>query len=248
MVDWVAGEVVERVDWTDKLVSLKIKANISPYKAGQYASIALDIDGERVTRPFSYVNSPAENIHEIYFILVDGGLLSTQLYKLQKGSPIWVGDKSHGFFVMDEVPDADVLWMLATGTALGPFISMLKTEVPWTRFKKLILAHGVRTVAELSYKNVLAEFAQQYPDQFVQAPFVSREKYPGGFEGRIPAAIADGRLEAAAGVTLTAENSQVMLCGNPEMVKDTTELLLARGLEKNMRRKPGHVTVERYWN
>jgi len=47
--------------------------------------------------------------------------------------------------------------------------------------------------------------------------FVSREKKPGVLHGRIPLAIEDGRLEAAAGVALSAKASQVMICGNPEM-------------------------------
>ena len=66
-------------------------------------------------------------------------------------------------------------------------------------------------------------------------------------EGRIPAAILDGSLEKAIGLPLSAEDSHVMLCGNPDMVKDTVELLKARNFRKNRRRTPGHITVENYW-
>jgi ferredoxin--NADP+ reductase len=38
-----------------------------------------------------------------------------------------------------------------------------------------------------------------------------------------------------------------MLCGNPDMVKDCTETLKARGFTKNRRRTPGHITAENYW-
>jgi ferredoxin--NADP+ reductase len=31
------------------------------------------------------------------------------------------------------------------------------------------------------------------------------------------------------------------------MVKDTSAILQARGLERNRRRTPGHITVENYW-
>jgi ferredoxin/flavodoxin---NADP+ reductase len=77
--------------------------------------------------------------------------------------------------------------------------------------------------------------------------FVSREAAPGSLAGRIPAAIADGRLEATAGVALTAANSHVMLCGNPQMLKDVQAALALRGMKKHRRRAPGHITVESFW-
>ena len=78
-------------------------------------------------------------------------------------------------------------------------------------------------------------------------PFVSREAAPGALAGRIPAAIADGRLEAAAGVRIAPETSQVMLCGNPDMLRDASAALVARGLRKHRRRSPGHISVESFW-
>ena len=80
--------------------------------------------------------------------------------------------------------------------------------------------------------------------------FVSREQAPaalGALGGRIPQAILDGRLEAAAGVHLSAASAQVMICGNPDMVADTVQALARRGMKKHRRRSPGHITVERYW-
>jgi ferredoxin--NADP+ reductase len=77
--------------------------------------------------------------------------------------------------------------------------------------------------------------------------FVSREPAPGALSGRVPAAIGDGRLETAAGVALSADSSQVMICGNPEMVTDTSAALALRGMKKHRRREPGHITVENYW-
>jgi ferredoxin--NADP+ reductase len=76
---------------------------------------------------------------------------------------------------------------------------------------------------------------------------VSRESHPASLAGRIPAAIADGRLERAAGVALSPETAHVMLCGNPDMLKDATAALIARGLRKHRRRTPGHISVESFW-
>ena len=76
---------------------------------------------------------------------------------------------------------------------------------------------------------------------------MSSTSAPGSLAGRIPAAIADGRLEAAAGIPLRAETSHVMLCGNPQMLKDATAALVARGMRKHRRRASGHITVESFW-
>jgi ferredoxin--NADP+ reductase len=78
-------------------------------------------------------------------------------------------------------------------------------------------------------------------------PFVSREDTDFAIRGRVPAAIEDGRLEARTGLTLDAAQSQVMICGNPAMVRDTSAVLKERGMKKNLRRHPGHITTENYW-
>ena len=88
---------------------------------------------------------------------------------------------------------------------------------------------------------------REHPDQFQYIPFVSREEADFAIKGRIPDAIRDGRLETRAGIKLDAASAQCMLCGNPDMVTDTTIVLEARGLRKNKRKEPGHITVETYW-
>jgi ferredoxin--NADP+ reductase len=145
------------------------------------------------------------------------------------------------------MPEAEVLWMLSTGTAIGPFLSILGDATVWKRFKKIVLVHAVRTAAELTYQDEINALLEQHPEQLQMIPFVSREDTDVAIRARVPDAIEDGRLEARAGIPLNAENSQVMICGNPAMVRDTTRVLEARGLKKNKRRDPGHITTEQYW-
>ena len=152
-----------------------------------------------------------------------------------------------GFLVLSEVPDAENLWLIATGTGLAPFLSILRTEAPWERFRRVVLVHATRTADEQVYGELLAGVARARGERLQRVAFVSREKAPGALEGRIPAAIGDGRLERAAAAELSAARSQVMLCGNPAMVTDVTAALVARGMRKHRRRAPGHITVETYW-
>jgi ferredoxin--NADP+ reductase len=247
MSRWIEGTVVDNHHWTDQLYSLKVEANEVPFTAGQFGRLGLDIDDRRVGRPYSFVNAPHESPLEFYSIIVPEGPLSTRLYNLKPGNKVWVARKGAGFFILSEVPQADYLWMLSTGTALGPFLSILKTEEPWRRFQKIVLVHAVRTVRELVYQDTINTFKVRHPAQFTMIPFVSREETDFAIKGRIPAAIEDGRLEQRGSVPLNAEEAQVMICGNPAMVKDTSNVLLARGMKKNTRKEKGHISTENYW-
>ena len=42
-------------------------------------------------------------------------------------------------------------------------------------------------------------------------------------------------------------HAQVMLCGNPQMVQDTSALLKTMGMARNRRSAPGQITTESYW-
>jgi ferredoxin/flavodoxin---NADP+ reductase len=247
MSRWVEGSVVELRQWTEELYSLKVRADIDPFIAGQFTRIAREIGGEIIARPYSFVNAPDNPVLEFYFITVPAGPLSHELIHLGPGDSILVAPRAAGFFILRELPDAESLWMLATGTAIGPFLSILGTREVWERFRNIILVHSVRTAQELTYQNTLRELLEQYPDQLQVVPMVSRETVDHALGGRITQAIEDGRLEARAGLSLDPDSSQVMICGNPAMVHDTTHLLEKSGFRKNRRREPGHITTEQYW-
>jgi ferredoxin--NADP+ reductase len=247
MSRWVEGRVVRLQPWTDKLYSIQVEAEIARFVAGQFTRLALEIDGEVVGRPYSFLNSPGDPLHEFYFVTVPGGPLTSRLITLAPGDPILIARQAAGFFTLNELPDAGVLWMLSTGTAIGPFLSILANGEVWRRYPRIVLVHAVRTADELGYRERIQTCLQQHPGQLQYIPFVSREDTGFAIKGRVPAAIESGLLEQRAGLTIATENSQVMICGNPGMVHDTVEVLQARGLKKNRRREPGHITTEQYW-
>jgi ferredoxin--NADP+ reductase len=234
--------VVENRHWTDALFSLRVEGARLAFEAGQFVRLALDVEGERVARPFSFVNPPADPLLEFYGIVVPGGPLSPRLARLAPGDRLYVASNPAGFLVLSELPDAETLWLMSTGTGIAPFLSMLRTEAPWKRFRNVVLVHAVRHARELVYREAIAQMKN-----LKYVTFVSREAAPGSLAGRIPAALSDGRLEAAAGVGISPDASQIMLCGNPDMLKDTTAALVARGLRKHRRRAPGQITVESFW-
>ena len=244
---WLEGRVIANRHWTGTLFSLRVAAQRLEFEAGQFVKLALDVAGERVARPFSFVNPPQDPVLEFYGVIVPEGPLSPRLARLAAGDPIWLSARPAGFLVLSELPDAETLWLLATGTGIAPFLAILRTEPPWQRFGNVVLVHAARIARELVYRDLVLEIQQQHKDRLRYVTFVSREPAPGSLAGRIPAAIADGRLEAAAGRRLTAEGSQVMLCGNPAMLKDSSAALAARGMRKHRRRAPGQISVESFW-
>jgi ferredoxin--NADP+ reductase len=251
MSKWVEGKIVGNRRWTDRLVSLQVAAPEVTFVAGQFARLALPAPpGSKepmLGRPYSFVNPPQDAPHEFYFNVLPEGPLSPRLARLQPGAPVWLLDRANGFFTVGELPQADALWCLATGTGLGPYLSMLRTAEPWDKFERIVLVHAVRYAADLSYGEVIAGIAAAHSGRFSFVPFVSREAHRGALPGRIPEAIVDGRLEAWTGVPLTAANSHAMLCGNPDMVRDTQAVFESRGMHRHRRREPGHFTVETYW-
>ena len=247
MPEPVAGKVAGRKQWTAHLFSIQLYADIQPFQAGQFGRVGLVIDDKPVLRPYSFVNAPDETPHEFYYIVVPGGPLSVRLTTLNIGDDILINAKPNGFLVLSEVPDAKQLWMLSTGTAIGPFLSILKTEDAWRRFSDFVLVHAVRSAEELSYGEEIAALVKKGAGRLRYIPFVSREKTDFAMSGRIPAALENGALAEAAGLAFSPDSSQFMLCGNPQMVKDTGETLRTAGFERNRRRTPGHITVENYW-
>lgn len=249
MSAWLAGRVLENKAWTDTLFSLRVQLGTGApslrFDAGQFVRIALDLGGERIARPFSFVNAPDDPVMEFYGVIVPEGPLSPALARLKAGDTLHVADNPAGWLVLSEVPAAEELWLVATGTGIAPYLSMLRTQAPWQRYRRVVLVHAVRHAKELVYRDTIAGLQSRHA-QLRYLSFVSREAHPGALEGRIPAAIRDGRLEAAA-FPIAPERSQFMLCGNPDMLRDAAAALAERGLRKNRRRTPGHITVESFW-
>ena len=247
MSKWIEGTVVAQKHWAGQLYSLQLEAALAPFQAGQFTKLALGVGGEMVSRPYSFVNAPLERPHEFYYVVLADHPLTPRLSKLEPGDSIYLAPQASGFLTLAEVPQGEHLWLLASGTAVGPFISILKTEAPWQRFRRVVLVHAVRRVEELNYQEQIQDLLGRHAGQFVFVPVVSREETDFAMDGRIPKAIEDGKLEARAGIALTAESSRLMVCGNPEMVADTVHALQERGLKKHRRRDPGQISVENYW-
>jgi ferredoxin--NADP+ reductase len=142
--------------------------------------------------------------------------------------------------------------MLASGTGLGPFMSILRDPAVWRDFEQLILVHGVRHAAELAWRAEIETlpppaWRTEAKARLRYLPVVTREPGATVLADRIPLLLADGRLEAAAGCTLSVADSRLMVCGNPELARSLREYLGTRGYATNRRGVPGQMAFEKYW-
>jgi len=241
---WSRARVLARTEWAPGLITLRLQLQPS-FEAGQFFNLGLYLGGGFTRRAYSAASAPGELL-EFFIAEVNDGEFSPALFALGEGQHVWVENKPQGFFTLGYVPDAEELWLVATGTGLGPFIAMLRSGLVWQRFRRVIVVHGVRDTAQLAYRTELDAWSKQHPLRVVTC--LSRQPAaPPLLGGRVTQALANGSLEAAAGTTIGPERSHVMLCGNPEMVLEMSALLHERGLSKHRQRKPGHITIEKYW-
>lgn len=246
MAQWLSGTVTENHHWHANLFSLKVKTPAFNFTAGQFVRLALNTADGRLQRAYSLVNSPGSAEQEFLVSTVAEGKLSPLLQQLKMGDSIEISQPASGFFVLDEVPNGDNLWLIASGTGIGPYLSMLGTHALWQRFTHIVLVHSVRTVDDLAYRELIAQCQHQYPGQLHYQPIVTREAHAGALDKRLPALMQSGELQSACQQSLNSR-SQVMLCGNPDMIRDSKTTLESLGLKKNLRRDQGNITVEQYW-
>lgn len=240
--------------WTPTLFSFRCsRFSGFRFNAGQFARIGVRTDsGNIVWRAYSMVSSPFDEFLEFYSIVVPDGEFTSRLSQLAAGDQILVEKQPQGFLTLDRFVDGRDLWMLATGTGVAPFLSILQDFAVWERFSRIVLVFSVRTAAELTYQQWLKDLLQQehirpHAGRFTFVPVVTREAVDGCLQQRITALLENGELEQAAGLPMTAADSRVLICGNPAMVDETRQLLKQRDMQLSLTRKPGQVAVENYW-
>jgi ferredoxin--NADP+ reductase len=246
MSGWSEGRLVSRRDWAKGLSTLRVEAEIEPFSPGQFVNLSVPGAAAEERRSYSIASPPGAPL-EFLVTEVSDGKLTPKLLALAPGDAVLVERKPQGFFTLRWVPPARDLWMIATGTGLGPFLSMLRSAELWERFERVIVVHGVRETAHLAHRLDLDDLGRSQPALSL-VRIVSREQPALPLlAGRVTTAFDDGSLERAAGVSLDPATSHVMLCGNPRMIEAMSERLATRGMKKHRVRNPGHVTVEKYW-
>ena len=270
--------VLSKTTWTPNLFSFTVSRPVSfKFTAGQFVRLGVnpsqlnyykqlsavanaddeELDetlDEDIFRAYSIVSSPFDEILEFFSIVIPDGAFTSQLQHLEVGDELLLNTVPFGFLTLAryQKPLPKDLWLLATGTGLAPFLSMLQDLKTWEDYEHIVLAYSARSTEELAYMDKIESLQEDFgtlvdnPAKLIFIPIVTREPVEGALTERLPKLLLDGTLQARAGIDLDVDSTHVMLCGNPEMVEDTKETLKSLGLVMN-RRGEGNIAVENYW-
>jgi ferredoxin--NADP+ reductase len=231
-------EVLSVHHWNDTLFSFTTTRNKGlRFRNGHFLMIGLEVNGKPLSRAYSVASPNYEEHLEFLSIKVENGPLTSRLQNIKVGDSILVSEKSVGTLVIDDLNPGKHLYLFSTGTGLAPFMSIIRDPETYEKFEKVVLIHGVRLVSELAYedyiRNVLPndEFlGEMVRSQLIYYPTVTREAFK--HTGRLTTAIETGQLFKDIGLPpLDPAVDRAMICGSPSMLKETSEMLNAKGFK-----------------
>jgi ferredoxin--NADP+ reductase len=220
------------------------------FTPGHYARLGLGGGDDIVWRPYSIASAMDDDHLAFQLTCAPGGKFTGLFCGAKQGDAIHVDRRSFGFHTVSSLAPGGTLFMLATGTGLAPYISILADPLTWTRHERAVLVHSVRHAAELAPDAIAAAMQRHGASEMARLtvlPVVTRETVPGAFGERLGALLESGALEKAAGCAIEPAGARVMLCGNPEMILEMRKAMRDRGLEPGRRGVPGQLSAEGYW-
>ena len=224
-------KVLEVEHFTDRL--FRIKTTRSPnikFRDGEFLMIGIDTDEKdygfepagKLLRAYSVASPNYEEYLEFFSIKVQDGPLTSRLQHIEVGDEMLVNTKAVGTLVMDNIKPGRNLYLMATGTGVAPFMSIVRSLDYYDNFDNVILMWGTREVAELAYKDFLEGlndheiWGEITQGKFLFYPTVTREDFH--TQGRITDALYTGKVQEQLNIDkFDKEHDRVMICGSNEM-------------------------------
>ena len=228
--------------WSDKTFSFTTtRPDGFQFENGEFVTLGLRSEGKLVARAYSIVSTNDAEQLEFLSIHVPDGPLTSRLAQIREGEGVWINTKATGSLTLKYLQPGRNLFMLATGTGLAPFMSLIRANEVYRHYEKVILVHSVRTRAELVYQE---EIETLVGDRLLYVPTVTREAFE--TQARCSDLFRTGALCAMLGLhAADAEHDRVMLCGNPDMLDEMTDHLASRGWVMTSYKGVGTFTVEK---
>lgn len=253
------GQTVTEVKhYTDRLFSFRLTRPQSlRFRSGEFVMIGLmgepvgDKPARPILRAYSIASPSWDEELEFYSIKVPDGPLTSKLQKIQVGDQVILKTKPVGTLVVDALLPGKRLYMLATGTGIAPFASLIRDPEVYEKFDQVILTHTCRENAELTYGKELVDNLRNDPligemveGKLIYYPTTTREESEN--MGRVTDKIRSGEIFAELGVpAFNPEEDRVMICGSMGLNIEIKELLEASSMEEGANSKPGHFVVEK---
>ena len=167
---------------------------------------------------------------------------------LKVGDEVIMNDKATGTLVIDYLLPGRNLYLVATGTGLAPFLSIINDPETYENFDKVILTHTVQQPDELVYREQL-EFFNTEKEFFTQGKFqyfntLTKAEWPR--QGRITKWLKEGTLWPALGTeTYDSKVDRMMICGSMGLNEDVTGWLESIGAKEGNTSTQGEYVVEK---
>lgn len=239
--------------WNDTLFSFTTTRDPAlRFENGHFVMMGLEVEGKPLLRAYSIASANYEDTLEFFSIKVENGPLTSRLQHVRPGDRVLVSRKPTGTLLLHDLKPAEHVYLLATGTGLAPFLSLVRDPGIYERFEKVVLVHGVRKVEDLAYHDYLTQVLPNHEwlgeavrEQFIYYPTVTREPFRNS--GRLTELMDSGRLMRDIDMpALNVERDRFMLCGSPAMLQDCCALLDARGFQVSPHiGAPGDYVIER---
>ena len=238
--------------WTDGLFTFTTTRNPGfRFQNGQFAMIGLEVDGRPLMRAYSMASANYEEHLEFFSIKVPDGPLTSRLQHVRIGDRILVNGKPTGTLILGNLLPGRNLYLMATGTGLAPFLSIIKDPETYERYDKVVLVHGCRRVAELAYDKLISQelprhdlLGELVSEKLIYYPTVTREPFRS--RGRLTELIVGSRLfEEAQLDALDPAHDRMMICGSPSMLKGLIAIVRALGFSEGNSSEPGQYVVEK---
>jgi len=226
--------VTEVEHYTDSLFRFRLAkpANFE-FRAGEFTMVSI---GDAPKRAYSITSGPGDDFIEFYSIKVQDGPLTSKLQNIVPGDTVFVGNKPTGTLLIDNLTEGTDLWLLATGTGIAPFISLLRDPATRQKYNRIHVVWSVRDQAELlAYNDMLQEADIDY------TPVVTRDSEWTGLSTRITNLISDGVIMSKS----TPDTDKVMLCGNMNFNIEIKALLEQYDWTEGNKREQGSFVLEK---
>lgn len=246
--------VTEVRHWSDSLFSFRCTRPASlRFRSGEFVMLGLPgDDGRPILRAYSITSPSWDDQLEFYSIKVPSGPLTSRLQHIEVGDQIILRPKPVGTLVLDALLPGRRVWMLATGTGIAPFASLIRDPDTYERFEQVILMHTCRRQEDLEYGRHLVEALENDPligemvaGRLLYYPTTTRE--PSRHVGRITDNIESGKVFADLGIEgpLNPETDRAMVCGSMAFNLDIKAMLDGFGLNEGANSNPREYVVER---
>jgi len=206
-----------------KLLKLSVPENFQ-FKAGQYVSVSIPLDGKKYRKPYSIASSPEkEHAIELCIKIIEGSHTTNYIYGLQKGGKVELFGPAGKFVIEKDSLDKDLVFV-AVGTGITPFRSMINHLLKNGFKKRIILIKGFRTEKNLLYDEEFSKIADRHGN-FEFCNILSRPKNP-AFENK-------GYVQDFLQKYLPENFSgHVYICGLSPMINAVNEKLSSMGVQK----------------